>query len=115
LHVNQETGTHRDDIDHDVSVRTCIQCTAWCAHSSRTVPVDQFYWICPACSYTNDGDISRAGVFGDTDEGTRVCVICYTSSPRSSDGNLHPPFVDDVSDVKEMLLPSMMPPLCRPC
>jgi rubrerythrin len=46
----------------------------------KTVPVEQFYWICRACSYTYEEDISRA-VFGDTDEGTHVCVICYTTSP----------------------------------
>ena len=53
------------------------------AGSNSTVPLDQFYWICCACSYTNEEDISRA-VFGNTDEGSHVCVICYTSSPRSS-------------------------------
>ena len=109
--MNQESGSHWDDIDHDVSVRMCIQCTASCPHP-RTVPVDQFYCTFPtACYFKNDEDISRA-LFGDTDEGTHVCVICYTSSPRSSDGNLHPPFVDDVSAVKVTLLPIMMAPPC---
>ena len=50
------------------------------ADSNSTVPLDQLYWICRACSYTNEEDISRA-VFGNTDEGSRVCVICYDCEP----------------------------------
>ena len=53
------------------------------AGSNSTVPLDQFYWICRACSYTNEEDISRA-VFGNTDEGSRVCVICYTTSDKKT-------------------------------
>ena len=45
----------------------------------------------------NEEDISRA-VFGNIDEGTHVCVICYTSSPRSSK--------DVDSEVKDKLLDS---------
>ncbi len=68
------------------------------ADSNSIVPLDQFYWICCACSYTNEEDISRA-VFGITDEGWHVCVICYTtSSPHSSK--------DVDSEVKDKLLDS---------
>jgi len=67
------------------------------AGSNSTVPLGQFYWICCACSYTHEEDISRA-VFGNTDEGSHVCVICYTSSPRSSK--------DVDSEVKDKLLDS---------
>ncbi len=31
--------------------------------------------MCTQCIYMNDEDISKA-VFGDTNEGSRVCVIC---------------------------------------
>jgi hypothetical protein len=41
---------------------------------------DHLHWRCPQCSCTNDVDISSA-VFGDTIEGARLCVICYTSCP----------------------------------
>ena len=67
------------------------------AGSNSTVPLDQFCWICRACSYTNEEDISRA-VFGNTDEGTHICVICYTYSPDSSK--------DVDSEVKDKLLDS---------
>jgi hypothetical protein len=67
------------------------------AGSNSTVPLDQFYWICHACSYTNEEDISRV-VFGNTDEGTHICVICYTYSPDSSK--------DVDSEVKDKLLDS---------
>jgi len=50
-----------------------ISVASLAASSNSTVPLDQFYWICCACSYTNEEDISRA-VFGNTDEGTHVCV-----------------------------------------
>ena len=53
------------------------------AVSNSTVPLDQFCWICRACSYTNEEDISRA-VFGNTDEGSHVCVICYTTSDKKN-------------------------------
>jgi hypothetical protein len=54
-------------------------------HSQTRVEVDlnsadQLLWRCPQCSYTNNEEISRA-VFGDTDEWTQVCVICYISCP----------------------------------
>ena len=69
------------------------------AGSNSTVPLDQFYWICLACSYTNEEDISRA-VFGNTDEGSHVCVICQTtSSSRSSK--------DVDSEVKDKILDSL--------
>ena len=55
--------------------------SAFSADSNSTVPLDQLYWICRACSYTNEEDISRA-VFGNTDEGSRVCVICYITSDK---------------------------------
>ena len=53
------------------------------ADSNSTVPLDQLYWICRACSYTNEEDISRS-VFGNTDEGSRVCVICYITSDKKT-------------------------------
>jgi hypothetical protein len=31
-------------------------------------------WMCSQCIYMNDKDISKA-VFGDTNEGSRVCVM----------------------------------------
>ena len=74
-----------------------VSAASLAAGSNSTVPLDQFYWICRACSYKNEEDISRA-VFGNTDEGTHVCVICYTSSPRSSK--------DVDSEVKDKLLDS---------
>jgi rubrerythrin len=57
--------------------------SAFSADSNSTVPLDQLYWICRACSYTNEEDISRA-VFGNTDEGSRVCVICYITSDKKT-------------------------------
>jgi hypothetical protein len=69
-----------------------VSAASLAAGSNSTFPLDQFYWICCAWSYTNKEDISRA-VFGNTYEGTHVCVICYTSSPRSSK--------DDDSEVKD--------------
>ena len=32
-------------------------------------------WMLTHCIYMNDEDISKA-VFGDTNEGSRVCVMC---------------------------------------
>ncbi len=32
-------------------------------------------WMCSQCIYMNNEDISKA-VFGDTNEGSRVCVMC---------------------------------------
>jgi hypothetical protein len=32
-------------------------------------------WMCIHCIYMNDEDISKA-VFGDANEGSRVCVMC---------------------------------------
>jgi hypothetical protein len=40
-------------------------------------------WKCPQCSYRNDEEIARA-VFGDTDEGTQICIICYNLDLQSS-------------------------------
>ena len=60
-----------------------VSAASLAAGSNSTVPLDQFYWICRACSYTNEEDISRA-VFGNTDEGSRVCVICYITSDKKT-------------------------------
>jgi hypothetical protein len=74
-----------------------VSAASLAAGSNSTVPLDQFYWICRACSYTNQEDISRV-VFGNTDEDTHICVICYTSSPNSSK--------DVDSEVKDKLVDS---------
>ena len=60
-----------------------VSAASLAAGSNSTFPLDQFYWICCACSYTNEEDISRA-VFGNTDEGSHVCVICYTTSDKKN-------------------------------
>ena len=42
----------------------------------------QSSWKCSQCTYMNDEEISKA-VCGDTDDGPRVCVMCYTTSARN--------------------------------
>ena len=44
-------------------------------------------WMCKYCSYTNNEEVSRAGVFGDYhdgQDGARFCIICYQYCPHAT-------------------------------
>jgi hypothetical protein len=43
--------------------------------AQESKPMTGFEWKCSHCSYTNEDDMLR-DVFGDTDEGGQICVMC---------------------------------------
>ncbi len=69
-HNNVDAGSNCGNVNQHKQTEVEVDCNS----------ADLLHWRCPQCSYTNDEDISRA-VFGDTDEGARVCDICYISCP----------------------------------
>jgi hypothetical protein len=48
--------------------------------AQESKPMTDFEWKCSHCSYTNEDDIS-SDVFGDTDEGGRMCIMCCNLQP----------------------------------
>jgi hypothetical protein len=70
------------NVDEDVAAPMCIMCDAF-QPCPCTVTVEEFDSRCPQCSYLNNEEIWRA-VFGDSDDRARLCNICYSLCPHSS-------------------------------
>jgi hypothetical protein len=49
-------------------------------NAQESKPVIGFEWKCYHCSHSNNDDMLRA-VFGDTDEGGHICIICVNLGP----------------------------------
>ncbi len=48
--------------------------------AQESKPMTGFEWKCSHCTYSNEDDMLR-NVFGDTDEGGQICILCVNLQP----------------------------------